>query len=353
MAASLGTFWTLLFALPCQTSFFLPPPSHSQQPQQHRPCCPNHKATQVPHRSRRHGHQMMNNDEVSPPSPLLFANPRTRYPMMTQCRPGRTQWRWQQATRMTGNDNDNDGRQWQRQRGHAMMTACHDEAATRMAARVHHHHHPPTAHHHAPPMAMRTHQHHYHQQRQWSITTHTQWTATQPPPAPTNSNNPLWTMNTAHHDPLPMANTAYHDPIPMANMAHHLPLPTVRTAQHQHPHGAPHPTNGEHCPPLPTIFDDGPPPAPTNCTTAQHHTPMVTTAHHHPRRTAMTAQCTLPSPTDSMWTPYGKDHYLQFHIKSKWTPGGLLYLYNYQKISVLFTPPPIPTEVLLDLLGVQ
>jgi len=34
-------------------------------------------------------------------------------------------------------------------------------------------------------------------------------------------------------------------------------------------------------------------------------------------------QCTLPSPTDSMWTPYGKDHNLQFCIKSIWTPGGL------------------------------
>ena len=33
--------------------------------------------------------------------------------------------------------------------------------------------------------------------------------------------------------------------------------------------------------------------------------------------------CTLPSPTDSMWTPYGKDHNLQFCIKSIWTPSGL------------------------------
>jgi len=34
-------------------------------------------------------------------------------------------------------------------------------------------------------------------------------------------------------------------------------------------------------------------------------------------------ECTLPSPTDSMWTPYGKDHNLQFCIKSIWTPSGL------------------------------
>jgi len=84
-------------------------------------------------------------------------------------------------------------------------------------------------------------------------------------------------------DPLPTANMAYHDPIPMANMAHHLPLPTARTAQHQHPHGAPHPTNGKHHPSLPTIFNDGPPPAPTNCMTAQHHMPMAMMAHHHPQ----------------------------------------------------------------------
>jgi len=311
MAALLGTFWTLLFALPRQTSFFLPPPSHSWQPQQHCPCHPNHKATQVPHRSQQHGHQTMNNDEVSPPSPLLFANPRTRCPMTTQCRPGRTQWRRRQATTTTGNNNDNDGRQQQWQRWHAMMTARHDEAATWTAARVHHHHHPPMAHHHTPPTAMRTHQHHYHQQRWWpitsthqqrrwptptyhqwqqrSITTHTQQMATRPPPAPTNSDDPLWMMNTAHHNPLPMANMAYHNPIPMANTAHHLPLPMVRMAQHQHPHGAPHPTNGEHCPPLPTIFNNGPPPAPTNCTMAQHHTPTATMAHHHPQWMGMTA----------------------------------------------------------------
>ena len=79
-----------------------------------------------------------------------------------------------------------------------------------------------------------------------------------------------------------MANTAYHDPIPTANMAHHLPLPTARTAQHQHPHGAPHPTNGKHRPPPPTIFNDGPPPAPTTCTMAQHHMPTAMTAHHRP-----------------------------------------------------------------------
>jgi len=35
------------------------------------------------------------------------------------------------------------------------------------------------------------------------------------------------------------------------------------------------------------------------------------------------SRCTLPSPTDSMWTPYGKDHNLQFCIKSIWTPSGL------------------------------
>jgi len=136
----------------------------------HQPNDPPHQceatmmATQVPHRSRRHGHQMMNNNVISPPSPLLFANPRTRCPMMTQCRPGRTRRGRRQATTMTGNNNNN-GRQQQQQRWHAMTTARHDEAATRMAARAHHHHHPPMAHHHAPPTVMRTHQHHYHQQR--------------------------------------------------------------------------------------------------------------------------------------------------------------------------------------------
>ena len=92
-------------------------------------------------------------------------------------------------------------------------------------------------------------------------------------PAPTNDDNgplsaptdPLPMRNMAHHDPLPTANRAHHDPIPTANKTHHLPLPMVRTAQHQHPHGTPHPTNGEYRPPPPTIFDDGPPPAPTNC----------------------------------------------------------------------------------------
>jgi len=54
-------------------------------------------------------------------------------------------------------------------------------------------------------------------------------------------------------------------PIRMANMTHHLPLPTARTAPCQHPHCTPHLTNSEHCPPLPTIFDNSPPPAPTNC----------------------------------------------------------------------------------------
>ena len=55
-------------------------------------------------------------------------------------------------------------------------------------------------------------------------------------------------------------------------------------------------------------------------------------------------QCTIlyKIQVDSIWTPYG------IQMESKWTPGGLLYLYNYQKISVLFTPPPIPTGVLVD-----
>jgi len=299
MATSLGTFWTPLFALPRQTSFFLPPPSRSWQPQQHCPCHPNHKATQVPRRSRRHGHQTMNNDKVSPPSPLLFANPRTRCPMTTQCRPGRTWRRQQQATTMTGNDNDNDGRQRQWQRWHKMTTACHDEVAIWTAARVHHHHHPPTAH------------HHYHQRRRGPTSTtttnsnngplpaptngddsppppttngdngpspHTQRTATRPPPAPTNSDNPLWTMNTAHHDPLPMANMAYHDPMPMANTTHHLPLPTARMAQHQHPHGAPHPTNGEHRPPSSTTAHlQHPPTARRPSTTCQWRQRPITT----------------------------------------------------------------------------
>jgi len=79
---------------------------------------------------------------------------------------------------------------------------------------------------------------------------------------PTNGDNgPL----PAPTDPLQMTNMAHHDPIPTTNTTHHLPLPMVRTAQHQHPHGAPHPTNGEHRPLPPTIFNDGPPPAPTNC----------------------------------------------------------------------------------------
>ncbi|KIK00079.1 hypothetical protein K443DRAFT_7923 [Laccaria amethystina LaAM-08-1] len=43
MAVLLGTFRTLLFALPRQTTFFLPPPSRSRQPQQHCPCPITHR----------------------------------------------------------------------------------------------------------------------------------------------------------------------------------------------------------------------------------------------------------------------------------------------------------------------
>ena len=164
------------------------------------------------------------------------------------------------------------------------MMLCNGKVSTRMATRAHHH--PPRLwpittpnigdEDPAPP----------HECQQRPSTTPGTTTMAQhhptnsehgpaPPhePAPTNDDNsplsaptgPLRTMNTAHHDPLPTANTAYHDPIPTVNTTHHLPLPTARTAQHRHPHGAPHPMNGEHRPPPPTIFDDGPPPAPTNC----------------------------------------------------------------------------------------
>jgi len=114
-----------------------------------------------------------------------------------------------------------------------------------------------------------------------------------PPPAPMNSDDPQWTMNMAHHNPLPTANTAYHDPIPMVNAVHHLPLPMVRMAQHHYPHGTPHPMNGKHRPPLPTIFNDGHLQHPPTATMAQHHTSMATTAHHHPWRMDSPAQCSL------------------------------------------------------------
>jgi len=66
---------------------------------------------------------------------------------------------------------------------------------------------------------------------------------------------------------------------------------------------------------------------------------------------------------DSTWTPYGKDHNLQFCMESKWTPDGLqvdsstcIITKKYQYFSLLhlfLLDSRIPTEVLLDLLGVQ
>jgi len=133
----------------------------------------------LPHRSRRHGRQTMDNNEVSPPSPLLFANPRARCHISDVA----TRWRTIIIHRLISTQHNmitTDG--WRRQ---ATMTTmlCNGKVSTRTATRAHHH----------PP-------------RRWPITTPS-ISNEDPGPAPPHehrqrpSTTPP-TMTTAQHHPM-------------------------------------------------------------------------------------------------------------------------------------------------------